>query len=308
VQISLVITDFSASAPSFTQNVRVDFVNQTYGTVGSNPYPVQPLSGNPGYQTGYPVLAGYTVNTFTPDQGSKTAIQRLTSGIPLPVGSVDGTCSAASLSPLRFGVNTTSSCNVKMTLADLQSYCKPSNQTFFISTVLGSFLSNLQQGNVSVGVWGNSNWTNPNNNSAWIQAAWNGGGSAASYNSATQTCTNAIIGISFQIQTGVAFAANNLQSKVLYISACYYVGTWTFPLTSNSSSARSFVLTSVVNFTALQQSATYNNLKPTPPLALPLSPQIFYPFVTSAVAPLPSPALPILFIALITGTVLLHLF
>jgi len=50
----LVITDVNIAEPSFTQQVRVGYVDSAYVQVVK--YPVQQLSGNPGYLSGFPLL------------------------------------------------------------------------------------------------------------------------------------------------------------------------------------------------------------------------------------------------------------
>lgn len=62
-----------------------------------------------------------TLNTTTP---SLTAIQRYTLGMPLPAAASDGTCSTTATVPVRFGANATVTCNVPLTQADLDTFCR----------------------------------------------------------------------------------------------------------------------------------------------------------------------------------------
>lgn len=78
--------------------------------------PLSPLP-SPCLQAGYPVTA--TSATL----GNLSAIQRLTFGMPVPVGSPDGSCNATSLAPVRFGYNSTSTCSVALTLAQFTTFC-----------------------------------------------------------------------------------------------------------------------------------------------------------------------------------------
>ncbi len=50
IGLALIVTDIPSTAPSFSQSVRVVFVPSPYVGV------TQPLSGNPGYLTGFPLL------------------------------------------------------------------------------------------------------------------------------------------------------------------------------------------------------------------------------------------------------------
>lgn len=51
-----------------------------------------------------------------------------------------------------------------------------------------------------------------------------------------------------------------------------------------------FYMTSTVTYVALPQTEVTGTRKPAPPLATPLSPNIFYPFVTSAATGLVTPS------------------
>jgi tectonic-1/3 len=87
---------------------------------------------------------------------------------------------------------------------------------------------------------------------------------------------------------GVAFSSNNVQRKVLYANVCYRTAKWSFPTGAPEGTRHAFPMTSTVSFVPIDQTAVYTQ-KPHPPLAIPLSENIFYPFVTSgaegAVAP-----------------------
>ena len=67
--------------------------------------------------------AGYPVTYISATLGNLTAIQRLTFGMPVPVGSPDGSCNATSLAPVRFGYNSTSTCSIALTLPQLTTFC-----------------------------------------------------------------------------------------------------------------------------------------------------------------------------------------
>ena len=58
--MTLVITDVPISLPSFTQQVRVGYIDTAY-VKGTAKYPVQQLSGNPGYLSGFPILVSHAL-------------------------------------------------------------------------------------------------------------------------------------------------------------------------------------------------------------------------------------------------------
>ena len=219
------------------------------------------------------------MTTNSSKRGLLTAISRFTGGFPLPVGDANGQCSPSSLSPLRFGFNATSTCSVPLTLAQLQNYCVSNSSLpeLNLQHVLGGFYTQLKNNNVYVGIWGNSNWTTPQEwipvvqtKSSFSNLVWQNG----------RSCLNVVVGYDVQILTGLAFAANNAQQKVLYVNVCYRTATWSFPTTADPSQPQRFFMTSTVSVVPLDQSP-YGVKKPAPPLATPLPEEIFYPFVTS---------------------------
>jgi hypothetical protein len=55
---------------------------------------------------------------------SKKAVERLIFGLPIPAPSSDGTCSPASSTPVRYGMNSTTSCALELTGDQLLTFCK----------------------------------------------------------------------------------------------------------------------------------------------------------------------------------------
>lgn len=64
-----------------------------------------------------------TLVTDSSSGADKTAISRLTYGLPLPGPSSDGTCSPTSLTPVRFGYNSSVTCSIPLTGDDLADFC-----------------------------------------------------------------------------------------------------------------------------------------------------------------------------------------
>ena len=84
-----------------------------------------------------------------------------------------------------------------------------------------------------------------------------------------------------RLLTGVAFSESNLQSKLLYASACFTHGSWAFDRL-NGPALQLFELQFRVSFVPKAGQQPAMALKPTPPLIAPLPPDLFYPFLTSA--------------------------
>lgn len=84
-----------------------------------------------------------------------------------------------------------------------------------------------------------------------------------------------------RLLSGVAFSESNLQSKLLYASACFTHGSWAFDRL-NGPALQLFELQFRVSFVPKAGQQPAMALKPTPPLIAPLPPDLFYPFLTSA--------------------------
>eukprot|EP00879_Flechtneria_rotunda_P032168 GHRR01035334.1.p2 GENE.GHRR01035334.1~~GHRR01035334.1.p2 ORF type:complete len:104 (+),score=33.90 GHRR01035334.1:820-1131(+) len=84
------------------------------------PVLLQPFSGAPGYLLGFPLLAG-TVESAPSAGTTKQAVSRFTNGLQLPGAGPDGICSGSSSDAVAvgFGYNSTSSCSVAYTLAQV---------------------------------------------------------------------------------------------------------------------------------------------------------------------------------------------
>jgi hypothetical protein len=88
-----------------------------------------------------------------------------------------------------------------------------------------------------------------------------------------------------RLLTGVAFASGNLQSKLLYASACFKHTSWRYDRL-NGPPLQTFPLTFSAQFVPKAGQAAMVALKPAPPLSKPLPPDLFYPFsVTSGADP-----------------------
>lgn len=87
------------------------------------PFFSQPLSGAPGYLTGFPLLAGVEVTdpAATDPSSTRKAVSRLASGLQLPGPGPAGRCSPSPVyaPSIGFGFNLSSSCSIGLTLAQV---------------------------------------------------------------------------------------------------------------------------------------------------------------------------------------------
>lgn len=274
VRVSLVLTSVvmapSAAPSAIPQDVSVLWIP----TTSAINQQVQTFSGNPGYNPGLPVLAGLLV---TEPGGSRQAISRFRDGFPVPAPSAQGSCSPASTTAARFGANMTSSCSVTMSAADLRTFCEADTGDMYVQQTLGEMWSDLINGTVYVGIWGNSNFTTT---SDWIQVVVEGElpSSNTQWSSLDQSCSNVVVGYNITFVTGVAYASGNIVNKVLYATVCFQTGTWSFPADTSQSTAK-FLQTYVVQFRSLQQYNGYTVSAPQPPLYFTLNPTLLYPFL-----------------------------
>lgn len=104
---------------------------------------------------------------------------------------------------------------------------------------------------------------------------------AKSWDAASGTCSNVLTGVTLRFVTGQAYSSANLQSKILYASVCYTYGTWKWENPTDIATVQRFPLTFKAEFIPKAASGVAGASKPQPPLFVPVSPDIWYPFVKS---------------------------
>ncbi len=131
---------------------------------------------------------------------------------------------------------------------------------------------------ILVGVWGNSNYSQPDQ---WVALApSNAPPGPLQWSAATGTCSNLITGLDITLLSGISGDGANPQPKLLYGRACFRYGTWKWDAANPVGSAQRFPLSFKVYFKAAAQAPPTSTTKPSPPLAMPLPPDLFYPFLT----------------------------
>ncbi|KAL6760283.1 hypothetical protein V8C86DRAFT_2556402 [Haematococcus lacustris] len=282
VSVGIITADVASTAAALQQSWRLQFTRTV--EAGAGVRVLQPFSGAPGYLPGLPLLAG-VLATFDPTgQGvaQKTAVERLVGGLPIPGPGEGGVCAPLATSPAVWGFNATSSCAIPLTADDLRLFCQTqvSNPQLLYQTLVAGVYNTLVSSQLYLGIWGNSNFTQINQ---WVQVkVSNYPFNNLIYSASENSCANVVVGFDLQILSGVAFSSNNLQNKLLFANLCFRTATWAFPSGRPVNQTYQFLMTSTVSFIAKQQAKQTGLKRPAPPLLVPLSRDIFYPFVTSA--------------------------
>lgn len=267
VSVALTVTNILDSAGGIQQSVSVSWADSTAPTAA-----LLPFSGAPGYLEGFPVLAGTKQVS-----GTKSAVARYTEGLQIPAPGPGGDCDGLHSTSIGFGYNATASCMRRMTLAQLAALCGAGDGAVAVRAAAGAMLDAAVAGGVMVGVWGNSDAANVNE---WVALSVVGWPAAApTWSAADRTCSGIVTGYDLKIVTGVAFASDNVQKKVLYVQLCLTTGSWSFGARGDPTGAWAFPLKFTVRFSALDQGRPAAALRPAPPLAAPLPPDLFYPFL-----------------------------
>ena len=300
VDAAVVVTDVTSSttgAAAVRQDYKVTF--RSSGTTAA----AVPNSGSPGYKTGYPVLGGVQEE----DPGSpKVAVKQFKGGLPVPAAGPDGLCDPTAPSHARFGVSSSSSCHVPMTLAQLRTFCT-SSSTYgvdlpaylaqmraaercgagvsdvparplpvqLLNGLLGAEAGGFGGKTAYVGIWGDSAMGNV---AEWLELEVPQADDKMSWNEATATCSNVITGVRYEFLTTKIGAQTDPQESIAYARARFTSGDWTFRQPLRGSCVQKFHLQSHVEFAAMDQSAVENVSPPTPPLFSNAPDDFFYPF------------------------------
>eukprot|EP00736_Rhodelphis_marinus_P011463 Rmarinus@m.5744 len=272
----ITVTPNDDGSGSLAQQFSVDYVSIDDFSRGVE---VKPRSGNPGYITGAPVLAGYIQQS-----GDLYAIAQLTEGLEILGPSFDGTCSSSSSRDVQVGMshNSIIDCTVPITRTALQEYCMEMEAvTSITSCECGSSASaflgvaGCRLKDMYLGVWGNAVAENVEE---WVPLSLVQDAELdVTWNSATSTCEKVPTAINIEIITADLGSQANPQRRI--VAARFMVNTNDWRVESLSSTA--------VEYVAVRQTVTFVNLPsegldyyvPPPPSSLPTVPDdFFYPF------------------------------
>eukprot|EP00899_Mesostigma_viride_P013077 jgi/Mesvir1/21770/Mv04171-RA.1 len=261
----------------------------------------RPISGNPGYINGLPVLAGSLVEE--PGEGVKyplrdytTAVSRLVTGLPFPGADASGQCAPNAVSPVTFGSNAVSSCIVYLTLAELRAFCNgdgggsvvvgapSSNPLLPLQLLPEGFLTEESQ--TVVGTWANADERNIN---AWQAITLEDADVNMVWDAATLTCSGVPSGLQYQFLTSRVGLQYNPQRRIALARAAITFSDWRYVATLEDalgggelgSHPHPFQLTFSARFMPQEQDAPKGVKPRNPPLFKNLPRDIFYPFLTN---------------------------
>jgi hypothetical protein len=160
-------------------------------------------SGNPGYLTGKPVLAGYKRT-----QGSSKAISALYPGLTVMGPSKSGSC----LDPLGeavvgFGVDVRSGCTLSLSRAQLASMCSGSGLY-----MTGDYPSFFRMNVSHVGIFGNAD---PLDMSQWLALEKTTGTPTYTWDAALGICYGFYAAIHYRFLVADVGAQGNPQKKII---------------------------------------------------------------------------------------------
>lgn len=167
-------------------------------------------------------------------------------------------------------------------LPQLRASCNAANAATLMRDALGSaWLDAVSSDRLMLGVWGSADELDARQ---WVRMDVTGWPAliAPSWDEGAATCRGMPSGLTLRILTGVAFAANDLQAKLLYARACFGTADWVFDRLGPGLQA--FKLRFDTTFVPVPQPAPAVALRPAPPLSVPLPPDLLYPFTSNAAA------------------------
>lgn len=224
----------------------------------------RPKSGNPGYRTGAPVLAGSLVS----DGGDKSAVAQLVGGLQVLPHLPGGTCTSEAAATLRhtvgFGTNAVFSCSLDLTLGQLVAECADP------ALLRALFTAAFDR----VGAFGNADFTVVPD---WVEVAGlDPSDVSTAYSSATRRCTvtNAL---NLRFITADVGAQNNPQRRIVAARADLgSTGAWEFPRADGSGTA-SFPVTVTATFVHMEDQALEAYTPSAPPVLPRLPRDVLYP-------------------------------
>jgi len=274
-------------------------------------------SGAPGYLIGSPLLAGALVANGAvsaagapvppadklaiasgPVNGPQSLWGLATSGLALRGAASDGACvsfdqataaawtDGASREPVLFGVDTSTSCTLKLTRAELAARCVAGGTANFFG--VGYVSTDDPVTGVPgaapvgyIGVLGNADtWKSWQ----WTALATSSAPAAAPvWTAATSTCAGVGTGLDVEVLYTRVGEASNSQRKVLAARVTRPTDVWTWGREDAFASGRqTFLLRSTVTFTEWQPIRSADYIPPAPPIIPPMPSDLWYPFASSS--------------------------
>lgn len=237
------------------------------------------LSGNPGYLTGYPVLAGVLNQS-----GDAKVVNRFVNGLPMPMANPSGLCSTNAAQAATFRLNASYGCYHSLTVANLQAACTSSAVPAILTYSNGLFGvaggGLTYSGNtVYLGAWGDAS---QNNITDWVQVTTDAYPTTATWNAATLTCSDVAVGYNIQVLVAKIGSSSNPQYQIQEARLTWKTGTWRFQdgVNANTGSTTDgyFTVQSSITFVARDQGLSTQVAAASPPLLPAFPSDVLYPF------------------------------
>jgi len=255
-------------------------------------------SGNPGYVTGKPILAGLS----TADASGTTVIEQLLDGLTLPnMADSKGFCrvcpsgsgsawpSSCTTDPggserfderervqVLFNEDIRLGCQLSLTRSQLASFCAAGS--------LHPFLR--YPDSLRLGIWGNSDPSNyldwvPNNPNQQQLADSPGNPSTSQAWDPRGNCSNVVNSLNFEILTADEGSLRNPQQKIIGARVVYGQSMW-MAQEFDDSKPNLYTITATVSFLKIANGGAVEVMPPVPSVLPVLPNDIFYPFTGAA--------------------------
>mmetsp|Transcript_22034 Transcript_22034/g.43794 ORF Transcript_22034/g.43794 Transcript_22034/m.43794 type:complete len:719 (+) Transcript_22034:24-2180(+) len=230
----------------------------------------RPKSGNPGYQHGLPLKAGYPAYRRN-DTDLRKAVSELERGLELlPAGS-DGSCLEPEFihsgTQVLFGEDMLKTCDLSFNYVSLKTFCLEESKKQSIIVRRLNITASL------FAKWGDSN---PLNLEDWTQIDYEPITPSANWVEARSVCDDVITNVNIEILTAKRGAELNPQSTILAARVSF--GTGSFAWTSlDRVSPQRFPISTTVTFIPYQFDSLEEFIPGTPPIYPFLPADVLYP-------------------------------
>jgi len=281
ITVDAVLMDIAgAGAKVIEQEFLVDFISDTDVTESlelNNNYNTS-RSGNPGYITGRPVLAGEYMklekDVTVTGSVDKFAIAQYSGGLRFPlVINGDGTCKTSISDKttefgdqVLYGVDGRVGCSVSYTPAEIKTLCdKKAVPTHF----------NMTFDNVRIGAFGNANPYKIDTKSSWVPISTETPPVSSKYTDPERVCSDLITGVEYEFLVAKVGSYEAPQNKIVAARIVYKTSTIYLDHSGNN---ENIYFSSSATFVTLEEGVGIPYVPEAPPLLPVLPYDVFYPF------------------------------
>ncbi len=282
ITVDAVLTNISGTgAKVLEQEFLIDFISDSQpaeSLASNNNHNASSRSGNPGYITGRPVLAGEYVKLAKDPNvvGSvdKYAIEQYSGGLRFPlVINGDGTCKESISDKAKefgdqvlYGIDAKVGCSTSYTPSQLQTLCDK-------KSVPDQF--NMSYSTLRVGIFGNANPYRIDQKSSWVPITVATAPTSSKYTDPERVCKDLITGVEYEFLVAKVGSYGAPQEKIVAARVVYKTSTIYL---DQSGSNQNVYYTSSATFVTLEEGVGVPYVPDAPPLLPVLPYDVFYPF------------------------------